>query len=150
VEAVLAAIEALPPAEALRRSFVAYPLVNALHILAVGMLLTGVLIMHWALLVPGRSMPSDLAERLMRPMALSAFVVAVVTGLALFSVRAGDYVSNPAFQIKGVVIVLAILNFFAMLVVRYRSTVLRRAAAVLSAVLWLSALIAGRFIGFVE
>jgi hypothetical protein len=149
---LLAWIEGLPPAAALRTSFVAYPLVNAAHILAIGMLVTSVLVMHWALLVPRRSLPEDMITLQLRPVALAAFLVAALTGFALFSIRAAHYAGNPAFLVKLGLIGAAILNFtvFVALARSGASERTRRASAVLSSTLWISALVAGRFIGFIE
>lgn len=152
MEELLATIEALPPAATLRTSFVAYPLVNAAHILAIGMLVTSVLVMHWALLVPRRSLPEEMITRQLRPVALGAFVTAGLTGFALFSIRASEYAANPAFLTKLGLIAVAIVNFLVFYALS-RSEASQRArcvSAVVSVVLWLSALIAGRFIGFIE
>lgn len=149
---LLATIEALPPAAALRTSFVAYPLVNAAHILSIGMLVTSVLVMHWALLAPRYSLPEEMITRQLRPVALGAFLAAAATGFALFSIRATEYASNPAFLIKLGLIAAATLNFlvFYALSRSEASQGGRRISAVASVLLWLSALVAGRFIGFVE
>lgn len=149
---LLATIEALPPAAALRTSFVAYPLVNAAHILAIGMLVTSVIVMHWALLVPRRSLPEEMITRQLRPVAIGAFLVAALTGFALFSIRASEYADNPAFLIKLGLIAAALLNFlvFYALSRLVASERARRVSAVVSVLLWLSALVAGRFIGFIE
>lgn len=149
---LLAWIEGLPPAAALRTSFVAYPLVNAAHILAIGMLVTSVLVMHWALLVPRRSLPEEMITPQLRPVAIVAFLVAALTGFALFSIRATDYAGNPAFLVKLALVAAAIGNFivFIALARSGASERTRRGSAVLSSVLWISALVAGRFIGFVE
>ena len=145
-------IEGLAPARALRASFIAYPMVNALHILAVGAVVTSVLVMHWALIVPRRSLPEDLITRQMRPVALIAFATAVLSGIALFSIRASDYAGNSAFLAKLGLIGAAIVNFlaFRMLSRSSSSDVLRIASAILSGLLWTAALVAGRFIGFLE
>lgn len=151
---LLAAIERLPVAGALKASFYAYPLVNALHILSIGMLVGAVVLMDLRILGLARGVEREPFLHLMRVTAALAFPVAVLTGLALFSVRAGEYAANPAFQAKLALLVLAGLNFGAFRRIAAPAAAgapyppAARALAALSIVLWLAVLVAGRFIGF--
>jgi hypothetical protein len=141
----LAAIERLPPVEALRASFVAYPLVNAVHIATVGILLASLLFMHGRIagLFPAFSHPD--AETTFRRVALLAFGIAALTGIALFTINAREYAANPAFLVKLLLLVLAGANLGLYLAnVRWR-----KMGAIASIILWPAVLIAGRFIGFV-
>lgn len=70
---LLQAIEQLAPARELRASFYAYPLVNALHILAVGALLTSVILMDLRILGYLSRQDRQPFLRLMRRLALTAF-----------------------------------------------------------------------------
>ena len=150
MESVLAAIESFPPVVALRRSFVAYPVVNAAHILGVGTLVTSVLVMHWHRL-RDRGGRAGQAETMLRPVAIVGLVVAAMTGFALFSIRAGDYADNAAFRIKLLLIAIALANLALHHVLQRRGRIeMMRLTAVLSAALWIGVLLAGRFIGFVE
>jgi hypothetical protein len=154
---LLQAVEGLRPATALRTSFVAYPLVNALHILSLGVLvtLTGLIdlrVLGWLSRFGARPFVAAL-----RAPAIGAFACAVATGLALFSIRASEYAFNPAFQLKLALIVLAGLNLALFLRAgRVDGAVLRdgfsgaeRLSAAASLILWPGVLVAGRFIGFV-
>lgn len=153
---VLRGIESLRPAVALRASFVAYPLVSALHILSLGMLVATVGLMD--LRVLGRLSGLDGRPFLaaLRPLALCAFASAVLTGFALFSIRASEYAFNPAFQVKLALIVLAGVNLAMFLCATRRGgfasqegfSVTERVSAAASLVLWPGVLVAGRFIGF--
>ncbi len=150
---VFAAIEQLAIVRLLKSSFYAYPIVNALHIAAIGVLFTTVWLMDLRLLGWLLGVPRQPFVGLMRRVALLAFAVAVVSGLALFSVRAGDYVGLPVFLAKMALILLAGANLvvFAWLERRPAGAVRghgQRVAACLSALLWTAVLIAGRFIGF--
>lgn len=151
---ILAGVERLPVVGALKTSFYAYPLVNALHILAIGMLVASVVLMDLRILGLARTVEREPFLHLMRVTAALAFAVAVLTGLMLFSVRAREYAANPAFQAKLALLVLAGLNLWT-----FRRIVARaaagapyppaaRALAALSVALWLAVLVAGRFIGF--
>lgn len=148
---LLAAMEGSAFAVALRASFVAYPLVNALHILAIGAVVTSVLLLDIRILGGLGALSAEPFVALMRRIALTTFAVAVLSGVALFSIRARDYAANPAFLIKLVLIAAAMLNFLVMAAVSMKSSSPgrpRKAAAALSVLLWPSILVAGRFIGF--
>lgn len=146
-----AAIEASAFARALKSSFYVYPLVNAAHIAAIGALVATAVLMDLRLLGLLQSVEAAPFILLMRRAAAASFAVAVLTGLALFSVRATEYVYNPAFLVKLGLIGLAGLNLFAYRLARGRaeaSTSLARVSAALSIAIWLGVLTAGRFIGF--
>lgn len=148
----LQAIEQIGPARLLKTSFIVYPVVNALHIAAIGTLFGNVLLMDLSVLGVIRSVPRQKLVALLRRAALAAFVVAVLTGLALFSVQATDYVRNPVFVTKLGLILLAALNFFVFLALDRRpqeNAAALRISAVASILLWSGVLLAGRFIGFV-
>ena len=150
----LQTIEQLGPVRLLKSSFLAYPVVNALHIAAIGALFTGVVLMDLAVLGAIRSVPREKLVALLRRVALGAFVAAAFTGLALFSIQATDYARNPAFLVKLGVIGLAALNFLAFSILTRRSpngetSTATRFCAVASILLWSGVLLCGRLIGFV-
>ncbi|MER9664683.1 hypothetical protein [Mesorhizobium sp. M0159] len=153
MDGFFAGIEQLAFARGLKASFVAYPIVNALHILSIGALLTSVWLMDLRILGAFRSLPQAPFVALLRRTALAAFGGALVTGSLLFSVRASEYAAMPIFFAKMVLILLAGANFLVfMRVWRAKGgdeSVGGAAAvlAVLSLVLWTSVLFAGRFIG---
>ncbi|MDQ6437096.1 hypothetical protein RB623_23840 [Mesorhizobium sp. LHD-90] len=150
----LVAIEQLGAVRLLKGSYYAYPIVNALHIASIGVLLTSVWLMDLRVLGWLRSLPETVFLRLLRRVALAAFLCAVVTGLLLFSVRASEYATLPVFLAKMALIVLAALNLVLFIVLgRNRPEGQapdrgERAAALASALLWTGVLFAGRFIGF--
>lgn len=154
MDELLAGIEQLALVRALKASFVAYPIVNALHIMSIGALLTSVWLMDLRVLGAFRSLPYAAFIALLRRTAFAAFAVALVTGSLLFSVRASEYAAMPIFLTKMTLILLAGANFLVFM---------RRAKggdepaggtvtilAVLSMVLWTSVLFAGRLIGFLN
>ena len=150
----LQAIEQLQPVRLLKSSFVVYPVVNALHIAAIGTLFGSVLLMDLSMLGAIRSVPREKLVALLRRVALAAFAIAVLTGVTMFSIQATDYVRNPVFLLKLGLIVLAALNFvaFTVLEAQKRSgevSAVLRVLAVASILLWSGVLLAGRFIGFV-
>ncbi len=149
------AIEHLGVAKALKASFVAYPLVNAAHILAIGALVTSVILMDLRLLGGLSDLPERTFVRRLRAIALGAFAVAAGTGVAMFTVRASDYAATPLYWAKMTLILLAGVNFLVFsLLDRQRKPGAAlpwpaRLSAALSIVLWPCILVAGRFLGFV-
>jgi hypothetical protein len=145
---VLEALQASGPASLLRGSFYLYPLLNALHILSIGALVTSALLMDLRVLGLGRSLPAGPVIRLLRPVALTALASAAASGLLLFSVQPLDYAGNPAFRLKLLLLLAALANaaIFTFLRLHRRGGKL---SALLSIGLWLGVLVAGRFIGFV-
>ncbi|MER9107055.1 hypothetical protein NKH95_24345 [Mesorhizobium sp. M0848] len=145
-------IEHLALARWLKGSFIAYPIVNALHIISIGALLTSVVLMDLRICGAFRSLPQAAFVGLLRHIALAAFAGALVTGSLLFSVKASTYAAMPIFLAKMALILVAGVNFLVFTRVR-RATGRGEPAggtalAVLSILLWTSVLFAGRFIGF--
>lgn len=148
---MLEAIESLPLATYLRRDLFAYPIVSALHILSLAMLVTSAVLMDARVLGAGRSVPLNAAIEVLRPIAIGALCVALVTGALLFSVRPGEYVSNPVFLTKLALIGLALANAGFFVFGRRHlvpETAMTRISAIASILLWISALFAGRAIAF--
>lgn len=147
----------LPPAVLLRQQVTLYLLVNAAHILGIGLLVGAILPLDLRLVgvISGGPVPV-LAPFLVR-VAGVGLALAVVTGLLLFSVRPAEYVANPAFLIKLGLIGLGLANVLVM----HTSGGWKRAIAggnvstgvrifaVMSFVVWVSTVVAGRWIGFV-
>lgn len=145
----LGALQAAAPVAALKASFVAYPLVNALHIAAVGALVTLVVLMDLRLLGFLRGLDEKALTGRFRRLALAAFAVAAASGFCLFAVRARDYAANPAFLAKLAIVALAGVNFAVFLAAsRAGRRGLARAAVLVSLLAWPAALVAGRFIAF--
>ena len=140
---------------ALKVSFWVYPLVSALHILAIGATVTCVIVMDLRILGRASGVERGPLLALMREGVRIAFPVAALTGLALFAIRAQEYATNPAFVAKMALLALAGLNLLA-----FRRLVdmaedgaddppAGRMLAALSIALWVAILVAGRMIGFI-
>ncbi|MDP5308836.1 DUF2214 domain-containing protein [Paracoccus spongiarum] len=156
MEELAGLLAALPPAAWLRRSVAAYVLVNTLHILGIALLLGAILPLDLRLagLIRGPAL-ADLAPFLSR-LAAAGLALAVLTGLLLLSVRPGEYLANPAFRAKLLLVLAALINIAlvhagrgweALAAGAAPTGALRRGAAI-SAVLWLAVLLAGRLTGF--
>jgi hypothetical protein len=150
-------IGAWPGAVLLRGSGTAWLLVNAAHILGIGLLVGAIVPLDLRLLGFFRTVPlAVIAPFLSRAAAVGA-VLAILTGLWLFSMKPAEYVGNSAFLWKAALLALALANValqhgnrrYAQAVAggEVRPTV--RLVALGSILLWLSVLIAGRSIAFV-
>jgi hypothetical protein len=143
-------------ARALRGSGTAYLVVNAAHVLGIALLLGAILPLDARLIGAFRTVPLPVIGPFLSRTAGAGLLLAVATGLALFSVNPPEYLTNPAFRWKLALIAVAVLN----LALLHQSGAFRRAlagqpvapglraAAVVSALTWLGALLAGRWIGF--
>lgn len=147
----------LPHAELLRRSATLYLLVNAAHILGIGLLVGAILPLDLRLVgLLRQGSLTVLAPFLMR-IAATGLVLAMLTGFLLFSVKPTEYAANPAFLVKMALLLLGLVN----VALQHQSAAwdrLRedgeasshiRLLAGLSFGIWLTTLIAGRWIGFV-
>ncbi|WP_338661923.1 DUF2214 domain-containing protein [Pararoseomonas sp. SCSIO 73927] len=153
----LAALSEWSVAAAMRRSEVLYPLVNAAHILGVGLLLGAIAALDLRVLGAFRAVPLALFGPPLVRVAASGVALALGTGFLLFSVRPAEYAANPAFLLKLCLVALGLLNVLALrLGAGWRRALAGgpvgapvRAAAVLSLLLWTGAVLAGRWIAFV-
>lgn len=145
VEGLVEALGTWPGAVLLQRSGTAYLLVNAAHILGVGLLVGAILPLDLRLLGFFRTVPLAVIEPFLTRAAAAGLALAVVTGLWLFTVKPVEYLENEAFLIKLGLLALALLN----IALRHSIMGFARAAAAFSFLLWLGVLVAGRWIGFV-
>lgn len=139
----LAGLEALEPIAALRVSRWAYPLVNAGHVLGIGLVVGAAVPLDLRHLGLWPSVPPETARRLLRPVAAAGILLALVTGAALFAVAAREYWGTTLFRVKMGLLGLALANAAATLI---RPAARWQAAA--SLLLWLAVLLAGRFIAY--
>tara|TARA_A100000171_G_scaffold49237_1_gene57892 strand:+ start:7505 stop:7978 length:474 start_codon:yes stop_codon:yes gene_type:complete len=153
----LQAISGWPGAAFLQEYWVAYLVVNAAHILGIGLLLGAILPLDLLLLRSTRGRDLSAIGPFLVRVAATGAALAVTTGLWLFSVKPVEYAENPAFLLKATLLVLAICNIalqhhgkhFEAALRSGRPSVRVRVLAATSAILWLSVLVAGRWIGFV-
>ncbi|WP_064692176.1 DUF6644 family protein [Rhizobium aegyptiacum] len=153
---VLEWLSATAPAVALRRSATLYMVVNAAHILSIGLLIGAILPLDLRLAGCFRKVPVEVVAPFLSRSAGIGLVLAITTGFCLFSVRAVEYAENPAFLAKLGLIGLGLLNLLAVhfgrgwktLTATGRIRPALRFSAALSAVFWIAAVLAGRWIGF--
>ncbi len=152
----LARLEAWQVAETLRTSIYIYPLVNAAHIFGIALIVGAILPTDLRLLGLFRRIPLVGFLSVMTGFAACGVVIAAVSGFLLFTVQPRDYVANPAFLTKIVLVGAAILNALILRLAhawRVAATgqepdAFVRISALLSLILWPAALVAGRWIGY--
>jgi hypothetical protein len=150
LDEMLAALEALPLATTIRTSVWAYPAIETLHIAAFAALFGSLLSFEMRVFGFARSIPLAALMRLAVPLALAAFGVAAATGGLMLIARATEIVPHPAFQAKLALIALAAVNAWSF---HRRLSVVRhdfvaRLQALLSLLLWLGVIAAGRLIAY--
>jgi hypothetical protein len=148
------ALEQSPLAAYLRAARWEYAAVNAAHILGVAMLVGSILPLDLRLIGLWPSIERQSLARVLIPMAASGLMIAVLTGVMLFIVRAQEYATLSVLWLK---LTFIVIGFLSAIVTHLRhglwlDRVPNRSIAhvgVLSLVTWLSALVCGRLIAFV-
>jgi len=144
----------------IRQSLWLFPAIETVHLLGMAALVGTITVLDLRLL--GWAMPqrrvSEVTARLL-PWAWLGFGVQVVTGVLLFSSEAVKIYGNPAFRLKMLLLLLAGIQalIFQTLVSRKLPTwddrpalpVMAKVMGMISILLWLAIVTAGRFIGFV-
>lgn len=158
LEAAAAAIQASALSQTLRASIWLYPLVNTGHLVGIALLFGAIVPLDLRLLGRQRVVPLDQLSHTLIPVAVAGLLLAASTGLLLFVTRPLDYIVEPLFAIKLGLIGCAVGNALLL----HRSATWRsalhappdalplsgRVAAMLSLLLWLAAITAGRLIGY--
>ena len=136
-----------------------YAIVNTSHILAVSALFGSILVLDLRLLGVSRRLPLAALASAITPVAIVGFVIAMATGSALLATKATAYVGNPFLLIKFPAIALGLINVAVLnatpawqaRATRELSRGEQRQLAVMggiSLVSWLTAISAGRLIGY--
>lgn len=152
------ALAGSPLGEFLRGPSWAYPLANGMHILSLGLVFGAIATLDARLLGAFARTPVQSLGPVLSSAAALGVVMAGVTGFALFSVRPDAYLDNPAFLAKLALIAAAVANALALRIggdwraacAEGRVSPRLRAHAALSLSLWIGAILAGRWIGFLQ
>lgn len=157
LEELLASLAASPLPSALRASRYAYPIVNALHIMALATLFGAIVALDLRLLGVARAIPPRPLAMYLPRVAGTGLALAMLTGFALFSVQPQSYIDNPAFLVK--IALVAIGAVHALGVHASRSwrhfadgsgaiNGRLKLSALISLAIWVTAILAGRLIAF--
>lgn len=153
MEELLTRLAATPLAEWMRLSRWGYAAVNALHVLGIGLMIGAIAALDLRLMGWRRDLPLSALARLLQPVAIGGLLLAIAMGGLLFLADPTGYAGMPLFQLKLGLIGLAIANALLLNLGPglAKATALRlRISGALSLGLWLSALVAGRFLAFVD
>ena len=145
-------------ATAIRNSSYWFPCLEAVHVMALSLVLGTITVVDLRML--GLTSKGRSAERVsveLLKWTWAGFALAVLTGVVMFTTNARVYAHNTAFQIKLVLLALAGLNMLTFHFTAARSMrrwdrqaapAVGKVAATLSLVLWIAVVFAGRVIGF--
>ena len=157
LDTALTALAQSPPAEAIKASYYAYPLVNAAHILGLATLFGAILALDLRLLGLFPTVPAQGLARMLPRIAATGLLIALPTGVLLFSVEPFDYAGNRAFLAKLAIVALGVVHAVWVHFTPGWKALVRRGGAIgaplklsaaLSLTLWSSAILAGRMIAF--
>lgn len=159
IESSLVFLENLAFVSTLRNSTLAYPLVNAGHILGVALLVGGIVPLDLRLLGLWRRYPVMVFVDVLRVTSALGLGLATVCGALLFATAAADYAGSMLFRVKMVVVLLGVSNALILArVLKHRDIrslpmdaampLSLRAGALVSLVAWGSALVLGRLLGY--
>lgn len=141
---------------AMRSSPALYPAVEILHIIGFIVLVGSILALDLRLLGLARAIPIRPMAQLLLPMSRFGFLLAISMGFLLFSADASHVVRNPAFQSKLLLIAAALVNIVIAHTGPWRRMALwateapggAKITALLSMLLWLGVVCAGRLIAY--
>lgn len=135
-----------------------YPIVEAIHVVAIALVFGTILIVDLRLLgVASTNRPFTRVAHDLLHLTWAGFALAVVTGTLLFLPNATSISININFQIKMVLLLLAGINMFVFELVTARNASVwdnaappnsARLAGILSIGLWMGVIVFGRLIGF--
>jgi len=160
LDVILRALEATAIATEVRENDLLFPWVEAVHVLAITLVVGSIAIVDLRLL--GLASLDRALSRLtadVLPCTWAAFGVAVISGALLFSSNATGYAHNTQFQVKFVFLALAGVNmaifhlFAGRDIERWGAALLAtplraRVAGAVSLLFWIMVVAAGRWVGF--
>ncbi|MDX7817959.1 hypothetical protein SJS43_02475 [Aeromonas caviae] len=148
-------LQALPLADLIRRSTWAFPAIEVVHLVGIALLFGTILVVDLALLGVLRASPLKEAIPSLLTVTKTGVVLVAVSGALLFISDSLELWNNPAFRLKIIAIVIAILNallFQSYLAEKQKTgavSVLKKMSIGSSLVLWTGILVLGRAIAYV-
>jgi hypothetical protein len=128
-----------------------FPFLESVHVLS-AMFVVGTVLMADLRLLGWSALryPLTVVTDEVVPWTWGAFVIATATGVGLFMTRASAYVTNPAFVVKVVLLLLAGANMLVLHFIGLRDAErrgLQMATGACSLLTWAGVVLAGRWIG---
>lgn len=159
IDAFLKSVEATSFATTIRDSIWMFPIIESIHVMSFTLVVGTIAVIDLRLLGIAsvqRSFQRMFAE--VMKWTWGAFILAVATGLMMFTTNARVYYHNPFFRTKMILLVFAGLNMAAFELTAHRTVHLwdsgpsvprsGKAVAAVSLALWISIIFMGRIIGF--
>lgn len=153
-------LHATAPAQFVRESVWAYPALETLHVLGLGLVFGSILAFDLRLIGWHRDLSVTRLGRHLLPWVWAGFALNLASGLLLFASDAVEFAANSSFRAKLVLLALAGLNalWFQARIAPSIPTwdtgvtppARARAAAALSIALWLAIITAGRLMAYVK
>lgn len=145
------ALEASALGVTARESVWAYPLANLIHLFGLVLLVGGIGFLDLRLAGCFRALPLAALSRALTPLAIAGLLLLAASGTVLFAADAGALVRSPRFQVKLLLIAIAIGNALLFRRLWHGEAVpdtALRLMAVLSLLLWLGVASLGRLIAY--
>jgi hypothetical protein len=128
----------------------AYPLLEVVHIVGIGLLLGSLVLFELRVWGLGATLPPVALARLALPLTLAGFALAATSGSLMFASQPTELIANRAFVVKMGLVMTAGLNAAAF---HARGGAARldriaRAQTLLSLGVWLAVIVCGRWIAY--
>jgi uncharacterized membrane protein len=135
----------------LKTNAYAYPSLEVIHIMGFALVFGSIVIVDLRLLGRLAAFDANQLAKSVIPWTLLGFVIALLSGLTMFTSRIGDFIANPAFIAKMCLLFAAGANAA---VLHARGTLdvasgLTKLQAALSIAIWMAIITAGRWIAYV-
>lgn len=153
MEAVLDALVASAPAQWLRFSRWGYAAVNTSHVFGIALLVGAILPLDLRLIGVWRSVALEPLARVLVPVAAAGLLLAITTGAFLFITRADEYAAIDLFLVKVTLIAAGAVHALSLHLgsgLQNASRARLRAAGAASLSIWVTALVCGRLLAFVD
>ena len=143
----------------MRENAWAYPILETLHIFGLAIVFGGMVILDLRLLGFGSALPADRLARHVLPLVWFGFGLNVISGSLLFASDAVEFASNTSLRVKLALLAAAGLNafFYQRFEARRRASSVApslndptRVFAVVSLLLWVGVVTAGRMIAYIK
>lgn len=159
-EIIWTTIETSPLGVFIAESVWAYPALETIHIIGLGLLFGAIVAFDLRVLGLNMALSVSKLGRHLLPWVWTGFGLNAMSGILLFASDASDFAANPALQTKLFLIMIAGLNafFFRWRIAprlanwdqNVRAPAQARLSAASSIVLWIAIVVAGRMIAYVE
>ncbi|MFY3383058.1 hypothetical protein [Paracidovorax sp. MALMAid1276] len=136
---------------ALRTHAWAYPALEVVHIVGIALLLGNLVLLELRVWGRGAALPVKDLARLSLSLAVCGFALVAVSGLLMFATQPSELLSNRAFTLKMLLLMLAGCNaaWFHGRGSLARLDGMARALMLVSTLIWLAVVVCGRWIAYV-